>query len=854
MSGMSKAVTRLIDQFTPENYNLSLHPDKDTMTFAGTITITGKKIGRPAKRITFHQKDLKVQSAKIKKLGKQPAEIEVSRINTHNSFDELRLHTDNLIYPGIYEVTIEFSGVITPQMNGLYPCTFTHNDQEKFLLATQFESHHAREVFPCIDEPAAKATFDVTLTSPKHETVLSNTPVKKQHERDGNLVTQFETTPIMSSYLLAFVIGELKHKQKTTKQGVVVRAFATPDNVEFTDFGLDVAVKSLEFYHDYFGIDYPLAKSDMVALPDFASGAMENWGLVTYREHCMLVDPKNTSLPTKQYVAMVVAHELAHQWFGNLVTMRWWTDLWLNEGFASWIEYMAVDALFPEWRMWTQFIVDEQQSALKLDALDNTHAIEAPINHPDEIRTIFDAISYNKGASVIHMLHEYLGPTAFRDGLRYYLQKHQYGNTDTVDLWSALEEISKKPVTAFMEQWTTQPGFPLVDADVAANSITVSQQRFHYVNQGQTHKTLWPIALKGNEALKDAILEDTEQTWPEHDNTTVFKLNAGQSGFYRVHYNSSHLQKLSEAIEAGRFDTLDRLGILSDAFETAKAGHGDTADVLKLLESYSKESEAPVWDVISGVIGSIRGVMDNETLREDMQPYIRELIQPQLDRLGWTQQKDENYFDQLLRPTILGMASVAEEPAVIAHAQKLFASMKKAEDISPDVRSVVYNTVARHGDAETFKQLVALHNGSSSSEERTMLAAAITGFQQPTLIKKSLAMITTDKVRNQDVGYWVAYAFMNRHGKEIAWEWLKTNWQWLTDNLGTDLSFGRFPIYAARCFSDKTFLKEYQKFFKPILTPALERAYKQGAEIVEWQADWKTRDFKTVAHFFATRK
>lgn len=220
-----------------------------------------------------------------------------------------------------------------------------------------------------------------------------------------------------------------------------------------------------------------------------------------------------------------------------------------------------------------------------------------------------------------------------------------------------------------MEQWTTQPGFPLVDADVAANSITVSQQRFHYVNQGQTHKTLWPIALKGNEVLKDAILEDKEQTWPEHDNTTVFKLNAGQSGFYRVHYNSSHLQKLSEAIEAGRFDTLDRLGILSDAFETAKAGHGDTADVLKLLESYSKESEAPVWDVISGVIGSIRGVMDNETLRDDMKPYIRELIQPQLDRLGWTERKDESYFDQLLRPTILGMASVAEEPAVIAHAQ-----------------------------------------------------------------------------------------------------------------------------------------------------------------------------------------
>src|SRR5690606_38031872 len=248
---------------------------------------------------------------------------------------------------------------------------------------------HAREVFPCIDEPEAKATFDLKITAPKDEVVLANTPIKNTQTKGNSQIVSFETTPVMSSYLLAFVIGNLKYKQAKTKNGTVVRAFATPDKVDQVDFSLDVAVKCLEFYNEYFAIPYPLEKCDMVALPDFASGAMENWGCITYREQCMLVDQENTSLPVKEYVAMVVCHELAHQWFGNLVTMRWWTDLWLNEGFASWIEYLAVDHIFPQWNMWTQYIADEQQVALKLDALDNTHAIEIPVKHPDEIRTIF---------------------------------------------------------------------------------------------------------------------------------------------------------------------------------------------------------------------------------------------------------------------------------------------------------------------------------------------------------------------------------------------------------------------------------------------------------------------------------
>jgi puromycin-sensitive aminopeptidase len=338
----------------------------------------------------------------------------------------------------------------------------------------------------------------------------------------------------MSTYLLAFVYGQLEFLEKNTKDDVAVRTYATPDNVEHTKFALDVAVKCLEFFNDYFGIDYPLEKCDLIALPDFASGAMENWGCITFREHALLVDPKNTSLATKQYVAMVVAHELAHQWFGNLVTMRWWTDLWLNEGFASWIEYLAIDHIFPEWKMWTQFVIDEQQQALKLDALENTHPIEVPVSHPDEIRSIFDAISYSKGASTIHMLHSYVGADDFQTGLRYYLKKHTYGNTDTEDLWDAMEEASEKPVKNFMRAWTTKPGFPLVRVNVENDHLTATQERF-YTNplHGESDTTLWPVALQANQANIPDLFEEQSAKYKISD---VHKIKLNRKELSKNHY------------------------------------------------------------------------------------------------------------------------------------------------------------------------------------------------------------------------------------------------------------------------------------------------------------------------------
>lgn len=856
-----KRVARLISQFKPDQYILDLIPNREQKKFSGSVEIIGRKVGRPSKRITFHQNKLSIQSASIVRHGKHGNEtVTVARINTHKTLNEVRLHTTEMLYPGNYTVRLEFSGSITDNMDGIYPCTFTHDGTEKQLIATQFESHHARDVFPCIDEPAAKATFQLSLTTPANEAVISNTPIQSQKPAaTSKLVhTTFETTPVMSTYLLAFVYGELGYKEAKTKRGVTVRTYATPDNVDFTSFALETAVRCLDYYSEYFDIDYPLAKCDMVALPDFASGAMENWGCVTYREQAMFVDPENTSVGMKQYVAMVVAHELTHQWFGNLVTMEWWTDLWLNEGFASWFEYLALDHLFPEWQMWTQFIVDDQLMALKSDALEHTHPIEVEVKHPDEIRTIFDNISYHKGASVIHMLYNYLGAKDFQTGLRHYLRKFSYKNTKTTDLWDAFAEASGKSVVDFMHAWTAQSGYPLLKVDISDKTISLHQQRFVLNPASTSTEGLWPIPLLPNKSLDVEMLTQQELIIPSKSDHASLMFNAGSSGFYCTAYNSEHMQSLVQLLKNGKLSVLDRLSLLSDSMEVAKAGHGSTANALNLLAAYAAESDNAVWDIIATSLASIRAVMHDDQIREDMKPFVRQLVAGELARLGWQSSEHDSHFDSLLRPTIIAMAASADEPNVLKEAKKRFAvvaeSFKKdgkpTHTTEPDLRGVVYTTIARKGGTAEFETLVQLHAATNSTEEKLSLTAALCSFEQPELITKALDMIKTKAVRSQDVAYWISYSLSNRFSRIQTWQWIQANWQWLENTLGTDLAFFRMPVYVARNFSDKTFLKEFTSFFGKVLSPAFERSYNQGIEMITWQSAWRERDLYEVRTFF----
>lgn len=870
MYKMPKKVRRLADQYKPDKYSLGISIDSKNMSFGGRVVIKGQKTGRPSKRITLHQKDLSISSATILKIDKRGEEIvEIDRVNRHTGFDELRIHTKNILYPGNYVITIEFSGIITEQLHGLYPCNFKHNGQDKQILATQFESHHAREVFPCIDEPESKAIFDLTLTANKDYTVLSNTLPVKTQTNDKTKTIIFESTPVMSTYLLAFIVGDIKCLEGKTKNNVLVRTFATPDNVDFTAYALDFTIKCLEYFEEYFDIKYPLDKCDLIALPDFASGAMENWGCITFREQALLVDPENSSLSNSQYVALVVAHELAHQWFGNLVTMRWWTDLWLNEGFASWISFLAVDYIYPQWDIWTQFEVEEQQPALKLDALEKTHPIEVPINHPDEIRTIFDTISYCKGASVLSMLHDYLGPNDFRHGLQRYLKNNIYSNTETSDLWKALEESSNKPVTRFMDAWTSKPGFPVIKANIVNNkTVWLTQERF-FINQKNKleEEQLWNIPLLTGIDSQPSQMDGKSISF-ENKSDNIVKLNTGQQGFYRTAYNREHLKMLGEQINKGRISPVDRLGLLADLFETAKAGFCETVDAIKFLDHFKKEDKYTVWDIIAQSLGSIKVIMNGHELRELMKPYSRELVRIQLARIGWDPKDNESHFDKLLRPIILGLAAAADEPSIIKKATSSFNNLEdpihtgsfskqpyttkrvKRGDIDPELRGVVFGTVAKHGDKNTFEKMLRIHDASTLSEEKNTIVAGLTNFKQPEIINNTLSLIITDKVRIQDISYWIAYSLLNSYAKDKTWQWIKENWQWLIDKTGNDLGFSRLPIYVARVNGDQSFIDEYKEFFSPRITPSIERSYEQGLEMLEWQTAWKKRDSKAIIDYF----
>ncbi len=845
-------VERLYEHFEPKSYTLKLKPDKHKMLFSGTVIIEGVKKGKPAKRLVLHAKGLKVESVSVihhEKTGDVP--VVIDRVMLHSKYDELRLHSNKQLYSGSkYHIEINFKGKITRPMNGLYPCYYNDGNTQEIMLATQFESHHAREVFPCIDEPEAKAVFNLTLLTKGDDVVLANTELKAQNKEGQYTQSEFEPTPKMSPYLLAFVIGKVKSLEKLTTKGVKVRTFARPELIKYTEFALDVAVKCLELYSDYFDIDYPLSKCDLIALPDFASGAMENWGLITFREQGLIFDPNNTSLNMQQYVVSVVAHELTHQWFGNLVTMRWWNDLWLNESFATLMSYVALDRLFPQWKSWTQFIVDEQLQAFKLDELENTHPINVSINHPDEIRSIFDNISYDKGASVLLMLMHYLGEKDFKQGLRIYLKRHSYANTESKDLWKAWEEASNKQIERFMHDWTTQAGYPLLKATVSESEINLKQERFLINPESDTPKTVWPLPLfTNNKSLQTEIFSKHEAKLKINKavDATVFNLN--RKAFYRVIYDSRHLSKLSNEVKSLKLNELDRLGLLSDHFEAAKAGLEDTVLVLKLLDNYLNEDSVVVWDVISTIISNVRSVMDNDSLRKSMNPEIQRLVKKQYDRLSWVERKDDSHFDKLLRPLILGLACASDFAPALARAKELFQGRTK-NSIHPDIRAVVYSTIARHGDHKEFKQLLKMHDSTENSEERLILSMALTDFKQEDIIKQSLDLITSDSVRLQDATYWLAYSFSNRYSKTQAWEWMKSNWSWLKDNLGDDLSFYVLPRYVARAFSDFEFLDDFKSFYEKHGEPSLERTIKQAIETITWQALWKKRDLKSIMEFY----
>ena len=822
-------VPRLLDTFTPNHYNLTLDLTRaEEKEFSGTVIISGDST---SESISLHSKGLTIQSATI---DNQPADV------SFDEFDELRLSQPNL-ENGNHTICINFSGTITDAMHGLYPCYFTHDGIKKQLFATQFESHHAREVFPCVDEPAAKAEYDLTLITRPGITVLGNMPVKNEEENDNSLTTAFEKTPQMSSYLLAFVIGELHKKTARTKSGVEVNVWATPAQNENTlDFALDIATRSIDFYDEYFGVKYPLPKSDHVALPDFSSGAMENWGLITYRESCLLADPELTPESSRRFIATVIAHELSHQWFGNLVTMQWWNDLWLNESFANMMEYVAIDALQPDWHMWEDFATNEVTAALRRDSLDGVQSVQADVNHPDEISTLFDpAIVYAKGGRLLVMVRKLIGEEAFRAGLKSYFEKFAYKNTVGNDLWQELELASGQPIVNLMNAWISQPGLPVVSVSNSHDAAILSQERF-FIGEHQPSDALWPIPLFANQPLDVKILNQKETTVSIEK---PLQLNCGLSAHFITKYDESTREYLLKNIT--ELPTLDKICILQDATILARAGFENSASLLPLALSLKTETNEKVFGMAAGALTELRKfVDDNDAARDSLKKISGEFARATFEELGWDEKYDESDDDRERRTTALSLMMYSEDKEVLNEAKTRFDN-NKLEDLPTEIRALIISANVRHFETpKMIENLFSAYKNTPSNDLQNDIAIGLTSTKNHETAEKTLANIKDSNIiRPQDASRWFVYLIRTRESRQIAWNWLKENWAWVEDTFGEDKSYDDFIRYAATALMTTDELNDFQQFFEPMENiPALTRTIKLGITEISARAELIERD------------
>lgn len=853
---MSKSVRRLYEQFQPNNYRLFLTPNSKDLTFSGTVTVTGKKVGRPSSRITLHQKGLKITAATLQYHGKSGDKtIEIDRINLQNKYDEVRVHTKDTLPAGNYTITLEFTGTITKPMHGLYPCYFNHEGLEKLLLATQFESHHAREVFPCIDEPEAKATFDLELTVPSHEVALSNMPqLSEVSNNDKTKTIRFETTPIMSTYLLAFVIGEMHNVEATCQDGTIIRTWSTVAQPKKSlEYANTEGVAILEFFIDYFKTEFPLKKCDQVALPDFEAGAMENWGLITYREIALLTDPENRSQSSEQYVSMVVAHELSHQWFGDLVTMKWWDDLWLNESFASLMEHVALDGLHPDWFQWEQYTASDVISCSNRDIYTDVQAVQVAVSHPEEIHTLFDpAIVYAKGGRLLKMMREYIGDDTFREALKNYFAKHAYKNTVGGDLWKAMSAASKKDIGSFMEPWIHRSGMPLLSVTHKAGVIELTQERF--VLDKDNDQTVWPIPLLADQTLdKELITSKTDSVVRSGKQPVVFNKNG--SGHMVVHYTDLEAQRyLADSFSKQILAAESRINILNDMLLLSRRGDAPITDALNVITASATEPREAVWSIIARVIAtSIHLTEGDEATHDAIKTYRRTLAREWYAKLGWDDVDDDSPNDISLRHLILSVMVNSNDEAATEEALRRFKAAKNTAELPAEQRALIIGAAVKSGVAD-IDALMDEYQATANPEVQLSICLGLTSVKDKKasqhIINKALGV--NGFVRPQDIFRWFAYLMRNYETREAAWQWQVNNWDRLEKTFGDSKSFEYFVVYSAAVINTQEWQQRFLDFFNPKADIiALKRNIAIARSEIQARVEWRQREESRITAFFA---
>lgn len=825
--------------FKPVSYSVEIVPNIQEETFSGEITIDMETVKKD-KKIFLNGVGLTIDSAVIK-YGEKQIKPKIEYIEEK---EQISFETEEDLN-GAFNLTVNYNAKFNKNMAGFYLSSYkTAEGVEKKMATTQFEPSDARRAFPCFDEPEIKATFDISLVIDKKLTGLSNMDVKETKEEEEKKTIKFSRTPIMSTYLVAFIVGELEFIETKTAEDVLIRCFTTEGNVDKGKYALDVSSKCLSLFTKLFKIPYPLPKLDLIAIPDFAAGAMENWGLVTYRLTALLFEEGKSSIALKQRVAYVVCHELAHQWFGNLVTMKWWSDLWLNEGFATWAGTLAVDYIHPEWDVWTDFVNDEFSSALSLDCLHNTHAIQTDVNNPHEISEIFDAISYSKGASVIRMLADYLGKDVFLSGICNYLDKYQYKNAETIDLWKELDLVSSLPVSSLMKEWTLCPGYPIVSVSCKEKELVFLQERFM---EGQKDSTLWKIPLKietekGEQTLfQDGLLKQKRDCAAVCD-FEFLKVNPKQTAFFRVSYTADLLEKLSQQCKKGMLSPSDRSGIISDLFALIRFSQTDLVDGLSFISFFSQEESFFVWSKILNALGSVLSLfwkLEEEEMNK-LKKFCRNLLQKEIVQIGFEYKENEDEKRQLLRTELLSFAYEVDHPETVEYLLQCFSQFfEQNKTVHPNLFKLVLASGVKNGGEEEYQKVLSFYKKNDIQADQKIAAlCALISSRKDDLIQKTLGMTLDTKpdalVRGQDVIYVFSVGIRNVHARSAVWLFIKKNWDLFQKRfIGSSINMLNH-IVSCLCpvFSEKKTFDEFVSFFNTKPKHGIEMKLKQVTEAI----------------------
>jgi aminopeptidase N/puromycin-sensitive aminopeptidase len=823
------AAQRLPQGAVPENYKLTFTPDLEKATFEGDETIS-LRVLKPTSTITLNAVDIAFHDVSITSDGK----TQKANVTADKAKEMVVLEVPNSLAVGSATVHISYSGILNSEMRGLY---IGKDDQGRKYAASQFEATDARRAFPSFDEPDYKATFDITAVADSGLVAISNSKALSDKPGPGGKHTvRFVTTPKMSSYLAALVVGNFEYIEGEA-DGIPIRVYSTPGKKEMGKFALETAEHVLNYYDKYFSIKYPYGKLDLIGLPDFSAGAMENTGCITFREVILLIDETHGSVGLKKEIASVIAHEMAHQWFGDLVTMKWWDDIWLNEGFATWMSSKPIEAWKPEWNFQLDDVSDTDRT-LNTDSLANTRPIHQAAETPAQIQELFDGIAYGKAASVLRMLESYLGEQTFRAGVNAYIEKHQYANATADDFWGAQAKTSKKPVDQIMPTFVKQAGVPIIDvkSQCSGNSTTVmlDQHRYYFDREKfqAPNDELWqvPMCLKSSTGTqKCELLTKKQETFTLPACSTWVLANAGATGYYRVGYKPNAVQALAGDAE-NKLSSAERIALLSDIWASVRVGREPVGDYLAFAQGLGSDRERAVLEGVLGQLGYIGRYLVTEGDRESYRSWLRQFLTPIFKDIGEEAKAGESDEQKALRATLFRTLGYdARDPQVLSDAEKVAdQALQNPDSVDRELAMTAFGLEALKGDQSFYNKLMAELKTPKSPEEHYMLLFTLPAFTDPQLVQRTLDYAISPDVRSQDALGLIARVIDSPEGQKPAWDFVRQHWPAIEKSGGP---FASAEVIAATdSFCDATMRDEVAAFYAAHKIEAAERTYRQSIE------------------------